>query len=161
MTIAILSTSKLPRFLGDDHPDEESLFAEDDILVRAFASRGVAAERVPWRRRDAQWPRYDLVLVRSTWDYIDDLPAFLGVLDEIEAAGCRLVNPAATIRWNCDKRYLVELRAAGIPIVPTAVLEPGKSHDRALDSLGPAAAGYVSKPLVGVGGFGVRRLADR
>ncbi len=37
MTIAILSTTKLPKFLGDSHPDEDSLFAEDDVLGSALA----------------------------------------------------------------------------------------------------------------------------
>ena len=37
MTIAILSTTKLPKFLGDSHPDEDSLFAEDDVLGTALA----------------------------------------------------------------------------------------------------------------------------
>ncbi len=37
MTIAILSTTKLPKFLGDSHPEEDSLFAEDDVLGTALA----------------------------------------------------------------------------------------------------------------------------
>ena len=165
MTLALLSTTKLPSFLGDDHPDEESLFAEDDVLIGALAARGVTARRVPWRQRDVRWQDYDLVLVRSAWDYIDDLPGFLEVLHGIEAAGCRLVNPLETIRWNSDKRYLLALREAGLPMAPTAILEPGEDPWRdaqaALEKLGPCETGYVVKPLVGVGAFGAKRLPER
>ena len=41
MTIAILSSTGLPSFLGADHPDEQALFAEDDELIAAFAAAGV------------------------------------------------------------------------------------------------------------------------
>lgn len=50
MTIAILGTAKLPKFLGDDHPNEASLFAEDEVLATALAARGAAARRVAWRQ---------------------------------------------------------------------------------------------------------------
>lgn len=42
-----------------------------------------------------------------------------------ESIGERLHNPAAVVRWNTDKRYLAELSAAGISVVPTTFLEPG------------------------------------
>lgn len=161
MTIALLSTTKLPAFLGHDHPDERALFAEDDVLAAALARRGATAERVAWRRADVPWPAYDLVLVRSTWDYIDDLPAFLKGLARIEAAGCRLVNPLATIRWNADKRYLAELARLGATVVPTTFVAPGEASSAVLERLARSETGYVLKPLVGVGAYGTERLADR
>lgn len=160
MNIAILSTTKLPKFLGDNHPNEQSLFAEDDVLANALADRGATARRVPWRQRGVEWGQYDLVLVRSTWDYIDDLPAFLDVLGEIDCAGCLLVNPLETIKWNSDKRYLAALSGAGVPIVPTTVLEPGQDPHAVLENLDHSQTGYVIKPVVGVGAFGAKRLAD-
>ena len=161
MKIAILSTTKLPKFLGDDHPNEDSLFAEDTVLAQAFAARGVGAERVPWRQADVRWDRYDLVLIRSTWDYIDDLPAFLEVLKAIEASGTRLLNPFETIQWNATKRYLPSLEKAGVLIVPGAFHERGQASEVVLQALDASDKGYVLKPLVGVGGFGTERLADR
>jgi len=161
MTIALLSTTKLPAFLGRDHPDERALFAEDDALAAALARRGVTARRVAWCQPDAPWPQYDLVLVRSTWDYIDDLPAFLQGLGRIEAAGCRMVNPLATIRWNADKRYLADLGRSGMVVVPTTFVAPGEAPSAALERLEQSSTGYVLKPVVGVGAYGTERLADR
>jgi len=42
-----------------------------------------------------------------------------------EALGDRVVNPPEVLRWNTDKRYLADLDAAGLPVVPTTFLEPG------------------------------------
>lgn len=159
--VAILSTTKLPRFLGEDHPDEESLFAEDTLLAEAFGRMGVEACRVPWRSDEVDWSRFDLVMLRSTWDYIDDLPGFLAVLEAIDGAGCRLANPLATIRWNVDKRYLAELGVYGLPVVPTAYLAAGEGAAAAVAALDGLSEGCVLKPAVGVGGFGVKRLPDR
>jgi hypothetical protein len=64
------------------------------------------------------------VLVRNTFDYVFDRDAFLTWADDV-AAQTRLANPASVLRWNTDKRYLRELEAAGIPVVPTIWVEEG------------------------------------
>ena len=62
------------------------------------------------------------MVVRSTWDYV-------GRRDELLAwarrAG-RVVNPPEALEWSTDKRYLADLRAAGLPVVPTMFVEPGQ-----------------------------------
>jgi len=161
MRIAILSTTKLPKFLGDNHPDEDSLFAEDEVLRDAFAQRGAHADRVSWRPDGTDWRQYDLVLVRSTWDYIDDLPVFLARMEEIESAAGLLINPGATIRWNATKRYLTALDGLGLPVVPAVFSEPGDDIATACGALPEFGSGYVLKPIVGVGASGTRRVYDR
>lgn len=42
-----------------------------------------------------------------------------------EGVGGRLLNPPEVVRWNTDKRYLADLDAAGLPVVPTTFLDPG------------------------------------
>jgi len=158
---AILSTDRLPRFLGEGHPTEEGLFGEDDILIAALAEHGITGERVPWRRKGVDWSAYDLAILRSTWDYIEDLPRFFDVLKAV-AASCRLVNPLATVRWNYDKRYLAELERAGVRIVPSRFLSRGDLVDSGLLAL-PAdfsPDGLIVKPTVGVGAFETTRVAD-
>jgi glutathione synthase/RimK-type ligase-like ATP-grasp enzyme len=77
---------------------------------------------VAWDAPGVDWDAFDLVVVRSTWDYTARLPAFLAWADRV---GARLRNPPEVLRWNTDKRYLADLDAAGIPVVPTTFLEPG------------------------------------
>ena len=38
-------------------------------LLEEFARRGVSAEAVVWHDRSVDWARYDLVVMRSPWDY--------------------------------------------------------------------------------------------
>ena len=34
-----------------------------------------------------------------------------------------LHNPAPVVAWNLDKRYLLDLAAAGVPVIPTRVCD--------------------------------------
>jgi hypothetical protein len=75
------------------------------------------------------WRRFDLVVIRSTWDYQHHAEQFLGVLETIERAGVRLENGSEVARWNMPKTYLRELAARGIETVPTFwrdALAPGE-----------------------------------
>jgi glutathione synthase/RimK-type ligase-like ATP-grasp enzyme len=64
----------------------------------------------------------------------------------------RLANPPDVVRWNSDKTYLRDLADAGIAIVPTQWLEPGRPV--AL----PIAGEFVVKPSVGAGSRGAGRF---
>src|SRR5205085_12580587 len=66
----------------------------------------------------------------------------------LEDQGIPLWNSPSLVRWNIDKRYLLDLEANGIPIIPTAFLEAGTRLDigRELASRGWPSA--VVKPAV-------------
>jgi len=114
---------------------------EDGPLLRAaLAATGVEAEVAVWDDGTVDWSRYDLVVVRSTWDYSARREEFLAW-----AAGIpRLANPAPVLAWNTDKAYLRELAAAGVPVVPTTWLVPG-------DEVAAPAVEHVVKPTVSAG----------
>lgn len=91
--------------------------SDDDWLVlkAALAEVGVDAEPVAWDAPGVDWAAYELVVVRTTWDYSRRLAEFLAWADGVPA----LRNPAPVLRWNTDKRYLKDLADAGVPVVPT------------------------------------------
>jgi hypothetical protein len=62
-------------------------------------------------------------VLRETWDYSFRPDEFLAWCASIGEG--RLLNPVEVVRWNADKRYLADLDAAGLPVVPTTFLEPG------------------------------------
>jgi len=70
---------------------------------------------------------------------------------EWAAAVPRLMNGVEIFAWNTDKAYLVELAAAGLPVVPTVVVDQEGGLPAAVESFGSA----VIKPRVGAGGRGV------
>ena len=101
--------------------------ASDALARDALESRGVTVEARPWNGRVQDFARFDAVVLRSCWDYHHAIEAFSGWLDGLDAAGARVWNPTSLVRWNLSKRYLLELAAAGVPIVPAVVLEADAS----------------------------------
>jgi hypothetical protein len=96
---------------------DADLFGDGPLLLAAFERVGVEAVVVPWGSASSGWDAFDAVVVRGTWDYIDARDEFLAWAASVPAG--RLANSLEVLRWNTDKRYLRELEAAGIPVVPT------------------------------------------
>ncbi|MEV4414225.1 hypothetical protein [Catellatospora sp. NPDC049609] len=113
---------------------------DDQLVLPALAALGVDAEPAVWDDPAVDWAAYDLVALRSTWDYAQRRDEFLAWARGVP----RLVNSAETVAWNTDKRYLAELAAAGLPVTPTTFLAPG-------DAFTPPAGEYVVKPAVSAG----------
>lgn len=122
--------------------------AETRPLLAALAARGVDAADAPWDDETAGWADADLVAVRTTWDYTERRDDFLAWAARVDAA-TRLVNPLPVLTWNSHKRYLVELADAGVPTVPTTLLDHGSAVP---DDLGRGPV--VVKPAVSAGGRG-------
>ena len=99
---------------------------DDDLplLLAACGEAGIDAQVLAWDDPTVSWSRFDAVLLRSTWDYIDRLPGFLAWCDRV-AAATRLLNPPDVVRWNTDKRYLGDLARAGVAVIDSHFIAPG------------------------------------
>jgi hypothetical protein len=105
----------------------------------------------PWDDPRVRWESFPFVFARSPWDYSTRHSEFLGWTDRV---GETLENPPAVIRWNSDKRYLGDLGAAGVPVVPTLYVEAGDPA--------PAIDGeVVIKPTVSAGARDTGRFSPR
>jgi len=123
---------------------------EDAPLIPALRDAGMEGVPVVWNDPDVDWGTYDLIVVRTTWDYPNKIVAFLEWADRV-AAIRPLWNSAAMLRWNTDKRYLGELAERGVPIVPTRWFERGSSADIAALSREEGWETIVLKPIVSAG----------
>ncbi len=134
----------------------EGFVTYDGLLHEPLARRGWAVDEVPWRAA-ADWDAYEVVVIRSPWDYQHDPDAFLAVLETIERSNARLENPLDLVRWNLRKTYLRDLEARGLPIVPTRWLPRLAPADLAplFDALGEE---IVVKPVVGANADAAFRL---
>jgi glutathione synthase/RimK-type ligase-like ATP-grasp enzyme len=138
------------RPLPEPDPDEEPLLA-------ALAERGVDARMAAWRDPAEDWDAPVATVVRSTWDYLHHLEAFLAWTERASRAA-PLWNPPAVLRWNVHKFYLRELEERGFPIVPTEFVARG-ARVRLAEIL--AARGWgevVVKPAVSAASFGTVRV---
>lgn len=135
---------------------EFPLLDEDDrLLIPALAQLGIEGVPAVWTDEGVDWSDFDAVVLRETWDYSDARDAFLDWVTGV-ASVTTLLNRADLVRWNTDKRYLRDLVAAGIPVVPTAFVEPGDDPGTWV-SAGFASAEIVVKPAVSCGSRGTAR----
>lgn len=135
-------------------------YGHDEIrrVAEALRARGIEAERAVWTDPAVDWGAFDACVIRSTWDYPNDLAAFLAWTRRVERT-TPLWNSAALVEWNCDKRYLVGLERAGIGIPPTRVVQRGARADLGALMDGAGWKRVVVKPAVGVTGIGAMRVS--
>ncbi len=129
--VALATCAEMPR--GDD---------DAPALAEALARRGVEAVSAVWDDPAVDWAAFRLVVVRSAWDYAERRDGFLRWARSLP----RVLNPPPALDWNTDKeRYLADLAAAGVPVVPTAFVPAG-------ERFAPPSEAFVVKPAVSAGG---------
>lgn len=118
-------------------------------LLAEFARRGVSAEAPVWHDAAVDWNAFDLIVMRSPWDYSLRTVEFLAWLDALPAG--RVLNLPALIRWNLDKRYLLDLEARGVDIVPTTIAASLAEVRAAAER---TCGRVVTKPNIAAGSWG-------
>ncbi len=91
----------------------------DQLLHQPLNDLGWRVSDISWRDQSVNWNQFDAVIVRSPWDYQEDMPAFVETLENIERSSALLANPLELQLWNINKSYLKELEEKGCKIVPT------------------------------------------
>jgi hypothetical protein len=143
-------------------------------LVTAFREFGVEVATPCWDDASVDWARYDLALLRSTWDYAERIEEFLEWARRC-ARVTTLLNPPGLVAWNTDKHYLATLGAAGVDVVPTRFVEPADDARGSIEAFLSVGAGsltvgdraefdeFVVKPSIGAGSCDAARYrrADR
>ena len=131
---------------------DEGAGHDDDLplATAALAEAGVRPDVVRWDDEGVDWSAYELVVVRSCWDYTWRLEEFLGWAATVP----HLANPLPVLRWNADKRYLRDLASAGCPVVPTS-WDPTSAGEL------PEASEWVVKPSVSAGSRDTARWSSR
>ncbi|QDU68112.1 ATP-grasp domain-containing protein [Engelhardtia mirabilis] len=98
-----------------DHWEHELEF---EPMAAACARLGLELRAVVWDREDLDPRDFEAMVVGTTWDYAEQVQAFLSRLESF-ARVVPLFNPVDVLRWNLDKGYLADLGQRGAPIVPT------------------------------------------
>src|ERR1044072_896794 len=138
-----LVTAARARDLDEDMP----------LLLRALAARGIAAEAVVWEDAAGGGAPFVGGVGRPPCDYFVRREEFLAWAERV-AAVTALHNPVPVLRWNSDKRYLLDLERWGVPIVPTTFVEPGAAAELPDDPVD-----LIVKPVVSAGSNDTARYA--
>ncbi len=137
-TVGLATSEKWPHLSPDDAP-----------LIPELKRLGIEAESVVWSDHRVDWRGFDLIVIRSCWDYHLRIDEFLRWVERI---GPRLVNDAAVVRWNSHKSYLLDLESKGVRIPKTQVIRSGA----------PSLDGeLIVKPAVSASSFETHRAAGR
>ncbi len=123
---------------------------DDAHLAATLAQLGVPPTVCVWNDAQADWSTFDLVLIRTIWDYHRHPAAFGQWLDRLDRLGVAMVNDSHLLRWNSDKRYLFELSRLGVATIPTR-LARGDELARVLASM--PARSVVVKPTISGGAW--------
>ena len=134
--------------LTTDAPYMAEIDPDTGPLLAALTAAGFRASAPVWHDPSADWAAFDLLVIRSPWDYPERYAEFTGWLDR--AAGrTRILNAPELIRWNIDKRYLADFRDLDIPVVPYAFCATPAEAEAAIAALAPGRV--VVKPTVSAG----------
>jgi glutathione synthase/RimK-type ligase-like ATP-grasp enzyme len=120
--IAIVTCADLPE-----------LFGGEQLLPPALRLHGVDVDICIWNDANVQWQQYDAVVIRCPWDYYEHFSSYMAWLNELERQDILVLNDIPTMRWNLNKKYLLELAQRGVAIIPTLLLS--KSDQRSLTDI--------------------------
>ena len=136
---------------------------DDELAVEPLERLGWRVSTLSWRQRELPWSDFGLVVIRSTWDYWNDVPGFLDVLAGINRQ-TRLANPLSLVHWNLAKTYLQDLEGKGVQVVRTIWLDDLREQLVAGYAERLCSDRMVVKPVVGANGedaFRIGRGDDR
>ena len=141
--------------LSMDNTDGYEIY--DYLFDQPLKEAGWQSETISWRA-DVNWDDYNLVMIRSPWDYQLAADEFISVLEKIEASKAHLDNSLEIVRWNINKKYLRELEDKGVLIIPT--LWRGKIDSSELEKFFSEldSEEIVIKPCISAGAFDTYRL---
>lgn len=137
MKVAVVTYEARGSYAAETVPDE------DLILSEILNELNVSYEFEIWSDTSVNWKTYELILIKSPWDYFDRYAEFLLWCDKISQLSIPVWNPIEVIKWNSDKSYLKKIQEKGFPIVPTRFLEKGSKLD-----LSKAFEGFDTDQLI-------------
>ncbi|HLB11256.1 MAG TPA: hypothetical protein VK617_17125, partial [Gemmatimonadaceae bacterium] len=106
--VALITYSGVPAITTDDR-----------LLRDALVARGAEVEARPWDTK-ADWSVYHRIVLRSCWNFHHRPEEFRGWVNDVkERHDGSMMNGPELVQWSVNKRYLRDLDARGVAIVPT------------------------------------------
>lgn len=107
----------------------DSVQNEDQLLINFLNAKGLRTEKKIWNDPSVNWNLFDLIIIKSPWDYFNHITQFYTWISELEATDVRVLNPLSIVKWNADKHYLQDIAEKGLKTTPSIFLEKGKDFN--------------------------------
>jgi len=127
----------------------------EQLLMPLLAARGVDAQMVDWRNASVHFSQFDLLVLRSCWDYHLHVQEFTEWLLRTSRVA-PILNLVDTVLWNSSKFYLRELEEKGIPIAPTCFVSGDERIRQSLPAQIQTWGKVVVKPAISASAYKTR-----
>lgn len=146
-TAALVTCRQFPRLTFDDRK-----------LVKPLFTLGVKAIPVIWDVKNINWKDFDIVIIRSPWDYHLNAEAFRVWIKKLAKENINLWNRPDAVSWNINKKYLLDLKKRGIPVIET-VLSSSTPLPRIMVRHGWDEV--IIKPVIGASAYKIQKISRR
>lgn len=110
--IGFVTCKKLPHLISGDQNVKKYLEKQNHVVCTVI-----------WDDPTVNWPSFDLLVTRSTWDYYKHIDAFTSWYNKLNDLNVHIFNPPDIFNENKDKIYLHNLQSKGVTIVPTKIVK--------------------------------------
>ncbi len=100
---------------------------EDADLLGFLREKGLDVRAVIWNDEQVDWKSFEVVVIKSPWDYHENIGAFNNWLNRLAALKIRVLNPVDVVQWNSNKHYLSKIAEKGLPIIRSEYAVKGSS----------------------------------
>ncbi len=97
------------------------LYEDDQLLQQYLIQKGIDVIPVSWDDAAINWQQFDIIILRSMWDYFERPVEFDNWLDKLESLDCNVLNPVSVVKWNQNKNYFDDFSRKGI-LLPAYVI---------------------------------------
>jgi len=141
--IAILTCNEIdPLACNDDHQ-----------IIPYLQDQGIEAVAKVWNSPNENWQDFDFLIIRSTWDYCENISEFNKFINSDEVKN-KIFNSPDIVLKNYNKSYLLELEKNQFEIIPTTISPLNESIIKSSFEKFKTAK-LIAKPLVGAGASGI------
>ena len=138
MKIAIATCNKVP-----------ALTENEQLILPLLSEREMMTIACVWDDESINWSEYDLVIIRSIWDYHLNFERFQVWLNHLENLNISVLNNVEVLRENSHKFYLQRLMDEDCSVIPTQFISAGTS----LESIEPKWDKAVIKPAISASSY--------
>ena len=113
-----------------------------------------------WRDKSVDYSKFDLIVIRTCWDYFIRYDEFLEWLKFLKEQNVKVLNSLNTIYQNIHKYYLRDLQAKAVKILDTVFIDKNSAAGVKEIFLQNGWNKAVVKPAVSGGGYKTHLISD-